>query len=122
MSGMANPGFERLRMIRPEVERACVLLASPSAEALDRCAGVLESACTDLARCQPWARSVQGNPEARAEVDLLEAAVRRAGRLLKVARDYYMEWSSRWATLSSGYTPGGEVAAPIRRGLVSLTG
>ena len=119
---MANPGWERLRRLRPELERACGLLASPSAEALDRCAGVLESACADLAKCRPWAGSVEGQAEALAEAQRLQAAVRRAGHLLQVAWDYHSIWTSRWAATTSGYTPNGEAPSTVRRGIVSLTG
>jgi hypothetical protein len=118
----ANHGIERILVVRSEVERACGLLASPSAEALDRCAGVLESACSDLASCRPWVSGAQGNLEALAEARRLQEAVRRASHLLQTARDYYAKWSQAWAALTNGYTPRGEVPAPGRRGLVCLTG
>jgi len=122
MTMTARSGFERLRAVRSEVERACDLLVSPSAEALDRCAGVLESACSDLEACRPWVRGAQGNPEAVAEAHRLHQAVRRAAHLLLIARDYYAKWSHAWAALTSGYTPSGEAPAPVLPGLVCLTG
>ena len=122
MRATANPGLDRLRRVRPEVERACCLLSSPSAEGLDRCADVLKSACSELARCQQWARGPQANPEALAEAYRLQEAVRRVSHLLQIARDYHTTWCHKWATLTSGYTPGGLAPAPVRRGLVSLAG
>jgi hypothetical protein len=116
----AVPGLERLRMVRPEVERVCSLLASPSAEGLDRCAKVLESARADLASYRTWAGCARGDSSALAEAHHLQEAVRRASHLLQVARDYYANWSHRWRTQSSGYTHSGEAAAPVSRGLISL--
>jgi hypothetical protein len=117
-----NLGFERLRAIRSEVEGACGLLASPSAEALDRSVGVLETACSDLETCRSWMREAQGNPEALAEAHRLHEAVRRASHLLQTARDYHAKWSQAWAMLTSGYTPSGETPVTVRQGLVCLTG
>ena len=122
MTMTANPGFERLHAVRSDVERACGLLVSPSAAALDRCAGVLESAYLDLEACGPWVRLAQGNAEALAEARRLHQAVRRTSHLLETARDYYAKWSPAWAALTNGYTPRGEAPAPVRRGLVCLTG
>jgi hypothetical protein len=118
----ARSGFERLLMVRSEVEEACGLLASPSAELLDRCAGVLESACSDLMTCRSWVMDSHGNPEALAEARRLQASVRRASHLLQIARDYYQKWSHTWVAMTSGYTARGEAPAPVRRGLVSLMG
>ncbi len=117
-----NPVWDCLRKVRPEVERACCLLSSPSAEGLDRCADVLKSACSELERCQQWLRGAQANPEVSAEAYRLQAAVRRVSRLLQIARDYHATWCHKWETLTSGYTPGGMAPAPVRRGLVSLAG
>lgn len=122
MTMVANLVFERLLVVRSEVERACGLLVSPSAEALDRCAGVLESAYSDLVSCRLWVSGAHGNPEALAEAHRLQEAVRRACHLLQTARNYFAEWSHTWAAVTSGYTPRGEAPAPVRRGLVCLTG
>lgn len=105
-----------------EVERAGNLLTSPSAETLERCASILESACSDLASSRNWPRAARGNPEALTEVRRLEEAVRRAAHLLQIAQDYFAKWSQTCAALTSGYTPNGGVPSPLRRGLVSLTG
>jgi hypothetical protein len=118
----ANLALDRLLAVRSEVERACGLLVSPSAEALDRCAGVLESACSDLETCRSWVRGAQGNPEALAEARRLHEAVRRASHLLEIARDYYAKWSRAFAALTNGYTPDGVTPALVCRGLVCLTG
>ena len=122
MTMTANLGFERLLMVRSEVERAGGLLVSPSAEALDRCAIILESACAELVSCRPWVGGARGNPEALAEAHRLRETVRRASHLLQTSRDYYAKWSQAWAALTSGYSPRGEAPAPPRRGLVCLTG
>jgi hypothetical protein len=122
MKMTASSGFERLLVVRSEVERACVLLGSPTADALDRCANVLESACSDLVNCRPWVSGAQGNSEALAEAHRLQEAVRRAARLLQTGQEYFAKWSQAWEALTSGYTPRGEAPAPARRGLVCLTG
>jgi hypothetical protein len=119
---MARSGFEGLLMVHSEVEEACGLLASPSAEMLDRCARVLESACSDLVSCRSWLSGSQGNPEALAEARRLQASVRRASLLLQIARDYYQKWSQTWVAMTSGYTARGETPPPVRWGLVSLMG
>jgi hypothetical protein len=118
----ANPEFERLLLVRAEVERACGLLVSPTSEALDCCAGLLESACSDLVSCRPWMSGAEGNPEALAEARRLQEAVRRAGHLLEIARDYYAKWTEAWTALGAGYAPRGAPAATVRQGLVYMTG
>lgn len=122
MTMTANLRFERLLTARSEVERAVGLLASPSFEALDRCAGVLESARSDLGSCLPLVSGSQGNAEALAEAYRLQESVRRASHLLQTARDYFAKWSQTWAGLTTGYTPTGEAPVTVRRGLVCLTG
>ena len=114
--------FERLLSARSEVEQVCILLASPTAEVLDRCTAVLESASAALISCQPWLKGAQGNPEVLSEAGLLQRAVRRASRLLQSAYGFYMRWSQAWLGLTAGYTPFGESPAPPRRGLVWVTG
>jgi hypothetical protein len=122
MTMTANLGCEQLLMVRSEVERAVGLLISPSAEALGRCAVILESACSDLVICRPWVRGAHGNPEAMTEARRLQETVRRVSHLLQTARDYYAKWSEAWAASTSGYTPTGDAPLPVRRGLVCLTG
>jgi hypothetical protein len=122
MTMLLDLGFERLGAVRSEVERACGLLVSPSAEALDRCTGVLESACSDLETCRSWVRGAHGKPEVLAEARRLNEAVRRAFHLLEIARDYYAKWIQSWAAVNNGYNPTGETPLTVGRGLVCLTG
>jgi hypothetical protein len=118
----ANLESERLRVVRSDVERACALLASPSAEALDRCLGVLESACSGLTNFRPMTTRGDGHPEVLAEALRLQEAVRRASGSLQIARDYHAKWTQTWGSFNTGYAPQGSAAAPVRRGLLCLTG
>jgi hypothetical protein len=109
-------------MVRLEVEGACRLLSSPSADGLDRCARVLESACSGLIYYGPRASGVRGSPEAIAEASRLQAAVRSASLLLRIGQDYYAEWIHAWGAFPSGYTPGRAVTNAGHGGLMSFTG
>ncbi|MBZ5620888.1 MAG: hypothetical protein LAQ69_19485 [Acidobacteriia bacterium] len=118
----ANLVLERLLLVRSEVEQARGLLLSPSAEGMDHCSAVLESACCELAGCRPWLSGASGHPEVLVEAHRLQQAVRRAGGLLETAWDYYAQWNRTRSGWSAGYTPRGEPPPQIRRGLVCLTG
>jgi hypothetical protein len=114
--------LQRLFRVRSELERACTLLGSPSAEVLDRCSVVLRSACSELGYCGPWLSGAQGNAEAQREAHLLQQAVRRVSAILQNAWDFYTKWSQARQALSAGYTPLGEQPTVFRRGLICLTG
>lgn len=106
---------EQLLAARWEVDRARALLLSPSPEALDRCSQVLETAACRLEQWRPRLREGIGNPAALEEARRLQAAVRRAGRLLEGALSFHLNWSRWLGAMSAGYIPGGD-PAPVPRG------
>lgn len=97
---------------RQELERACDLLLSPSPAALDQCASLLETAVTKVAACQAAITDLQETePGASAEGRRLQAAVRRARRLLESAAEYHQNWTRRIGAMSAGYDGRGEPVA-----------
>ncbi|HLK66984.1 MAG TPA: hypothetical protein VKU19_26305 [Bryobacteraceae bacterium] len=118
---MSERASERIRDALHFVEQACSLLARPSVEALDRCTGVLETACSILADCAAREVVAARRVEVLPEVRRLQERVQDASRLLQTARQYHTQWSQAWAVVSSGYAPGG-APTPVRRSLMSLTG
>jgi hypothetical protein len=106
---------EQLLAARSEVDRACALLVSPSPEALDRCSRVLETAGSRLEEWRPRLREGIGNPAALEQARRLQAAVRRAGRLLEGASSFHLNWSRWLGAVSAGYTERGD-PAPVPRG------
>jgi len=84
--------------------------------------GVLETACSGLTNSRPMTTRGDGNPEVLAEALRLQEAVRRASGSLQIARDYHAKWTRTWLAIDDGYAPQGSAAAPVRRGLLCLTG
>jgi len=107
-----------LRTTRIEVRKACELLVSPSPEALDACAGVLESAVATLS----GGHDIAAGPEALDEAFRLRTAIRTAARLLQGAADYHSRWLQVLGTLTAGYTARGEPAPIARQQRISLSG
>jgi hypothetical protein len=114
---------EQLAAARENLDRACELLLSPSPEALDQCAPLLEAAVTKVTACQ---QAVAGQewtaPGASAEGRRLQAAVRRARRLLDSAAEYHQNWARRIGALSAGYDGRGEPAEVDRGRRLILRG
>jgi hypothetical protein len=117
-----NPNLDRLRALRARVEEACVRLALPAVEALEHCSCLLESVRSELARYCAGARGAPRDPQMLFEAQRLQAAVHRAGQLLRSAWEYHATWSQRWLGLGAGYAPPGMTAPPERRGLICLSG
>jgi hypothetical protein len=116
MSNQAHGVTEQLAAARKETERACDLLLAPSPEALDRCASLLQAAVAQVTASKAaLASPAQREPGATAEGRRLQAAVRRARRLLEAAAEYHQNWARRIGTMSAGYDGRGEPAA-VERG------
>jgi hypothetical protein len=110
------PVTEQLAAAHEKLDRACALLLSPSPEALDQCAPLLIAAIAHVTAGQDAiARPARADAAASAEGRRLQAAVRRARRLLESAADYHHNWARRMGAMSAGYDGRGEPAA-IERG------
>lgn len=121
MSNRAPRASRELTAAREKVERACALLLSPSPEALDQCAPLVEAAVAVVAACRE-ALEPPVEPGAAAEGRRLQAQVRRAWCLLEAAAAYQNNWAKRLATLTAGYNRRGEPAAVASSSRMSLRG
>jgi hypothetical protein len=115
---VAGGGLANLAAGREIAERACRLLDGPSPEALESCAGLLETAVLEIRS----ARVLAGDSGARAEARRLQAALRQGAALLRNAADYHNNWSHWLRARTGGYQPGGEPAGLERPGAVSVKG
>lgn len=115
---VSDGGVAHLAAGRECAERACGLLAGPTREALESCAGLLETAVRELS----LARVVAGDAGARAEARRLRAAVQRGSVLLRSAAGYHEGWSHWLGARTGGYRPGGEPAGLERPATVSVKG
>jgi hypothetical protein len=106
---------EQLMAARQELDRACDLLTKPSPQAMDACTAVLEAAGRQLAEWQPSFSQQAGNPVALEEAWRLKRSVTRAGRLLKGAGDFHLNWLRLRGAMTGGYTETGE-SAPLLHG------
>jgi len=113
---------EGLAAARSRVERVCGLLVLASPEFLDGCPGLLESACSVIAKFRPYLGGARGHPEVLAEAYRLQFAVHHAARLLESAREYHAKWNRILGAMTGGYTPQGHAAPFLRPGRVCLTG
>jgi hypothetical protein len=112
MSSLAHNLTGQLADARQELERVCDLLLSPSPAALDQCSSLLKTAVAKVAACQAAVTGPhQTEPGASVEGHRLQAAVRRARRLLESAAEYHQNWTRRIGAMSAGYDARGEPAA-----------
>jgi hypothetical protein len=103
-----------------DLEEACGLLRTPSPPALDAAAAILGRVVAEVAEAR---RGRPGGASAQtAELHGLQRVVRRARVLLEKASAYHEGWSARVRSLTGGYGPGGEPAAAITRGRLSVEG
>jgi hypothetical protein len=96
------------------MQRACDMLLSPTAEALDQCSLLLDATARDLAGCRP---EPGDKGCALQEARLLHSAVRRARILLDCAFSFRQAWSRRLGAITAGYTVRGELAAHAGSGV-----
>ncbi len=115
---MAPGSIEGLLAGREMTERACRILESPTAENLEACRILLETAVGKV-QCLKLASPDSG---ARAEVLRLRNVVRRAAALLQNAAEYHTGWTRLLGVRSGGYERSGEPAGIARRPSVSLEG
>jgi hypothetical protein len=115
---VSERGAAHLAAGRKSAERACELLARPTPEALESCAGLLETAVRQVS----LVRAVAGDAVARAEVRRLRASLQTASALLRSAAGYHEGWSHWLGARIGGYQPGGEPAGLERPATVSVTG
>ncbi len=99
---------KQLSQARAEVTQAVEALLSPTPQALDRCALLLQAAIKNVTASPSVSGETQGALE---EARQLQRAVRRARMLLDAAFEFHRQWNRRLGALSGGYTPEGEPAA-----------
>lgn len=119
MSGAAEV-IEQLAATRAQLESACELLLSPSAEAVDRCSVVLESAGRRMAEFRSDLSSAQGDPGAIEEAWKVRRTFLRAGKLLENAARFHQNWVAIRGAMTGGYTNRGEPAPVLHPGRVFL--
>ena len=112
MTASAN---ERLAAARAAVDDACQLLLSPTAEQMDRCARLLESAVAELRAFRTSINASSPRAELPAEARSLQRSIGCAKRLLESAGAFYANWIRCLAALCGGYTNQGQ-PAPLERG------
>jgi hypothetical protein len=117
----AEEVVERLAALGLELNRAADLLISPTPEALDQTAALLRAATLELALVRGGLSPGAGLP-AKEAARGLRAAAHRASRLLEAAASFFGNWNRHLGAITGGYIPGGEPAAVVRRGHVSLHG
>ena len=112
MSGAAAV-IEQLAATRVQLESACELLLSPSAEAVDRCSVLLETAGRRMAEFRSGLSVAQGDPDAIEEAWRVRRTFLRAGKLLESAARFHDNWVAIRGAMTGGYTNRGE-PAPLR--------
>jgi hypothetical protein len=102
-----------LAAARVEVERACRSLVLASPQALTASEGALGRAAEALRQGHATGDWKPAGEGARIELSRLQAAIRRAGRLLASASQYHAGWLRTLSAMTGGYSPRGE-AAPMQ--------
>jgi hypothetical protein len=111
-----------LAAVRVEVEGACRSLVLASPEALSYCEGALARAAEALRRGRAAWDWKSAGAAARIEASRLQAAIRRATRLLSSASRYHAGWLRILSAMSGGYSPRGEAAPMPGLRRISLEG
>jgi hypothetical protein len=102
------------------LEQVCALLVTPSPQALDEAAAILERVAAEVAEASRPAR--RGAPGQLQEYEGIQRRVRFARILLERAAAYHAGWSAWLGSLTGGYEPGGEAAGRVSRGRLSIEG
>jgi hypothetical protein len=105
--------MERLAATRAQLDAASEQLLSPTADAVDRCSALLESACSRLTDCRAEVAAAQGDAGALEEAWKLRRSFQRASKLLESAARFHDNWVAIRGTMTGGYTNRGE-PAPLR--------
>ncbi len=104
---------EQLAATRVQLDAACNLLLSPTAESVDRCSLLLESAGSQMASFREQMASAQGDAGAIEEAWKVRRSFLRAAKLLENAAKFHDDWASLRGAITGGYTSSGE-PAPVR--------
>jgi hypothetical protein len=105
--------MEQLAATRAQLDAASEQLLSPTADAVDRCSAMLESASGRLAACRAEAIAAQGDAGALEEAWKLRRSFVRATRLLDHAARFHENWVAIRGAMTGGYTNRGE-PSPLR--------
>jgi hypothetical protein len=105
---------------RPGLDQVCLLLTTPSPEALDRAAAILDAVVAEIADARRGMQRERAAP--LAEYQAIRRASRMARILLDKAAAFHAGWNARLRSLTAGYEPGGEAAASTWRGRLSVEG
>ena len=119
MSGGAAVG-ERLAAIRSQLDTVCGMLISPTAETLDRCTAMLESAAGRMTESLPDLGGARGDALALEEAWRVRRCYQRAAALAENAARFHGGWMAVRGAMTGGYTPGGEPAEVRYPGRVFL--
>jgi hypothetical protein len=103
----AQDELRLLRQTREDLEQSCILLQTPSAEALDHCAELLEAACLRAREWNAQLPAFEAVPGAKDEARRLRSSLRRAARLLESAASYHARWGRIVGAMCVGYAPDG---------------
>jgi hypothetical protein len=112
--------MERLAATRAQLDSASEQLLSPTADAVDRCSALLESACSRLTDCRAEVAAAQGDPAALEEAWKVRRSFLRATKLLESAARFHENWVAIRGAMTGGYTNRGEPAAIQHPGRVFL--
>ena len=105
--------MERLAATRAQLDAASEQLLAPTADAVDRCSALLESACNRLSDCRVDVAAAQGDPAALKEAWKVRRSFLRASKLLENAARFHENWGAIRGAMTGGYTSRGE-PAPLR--------
>ena len=114
------PESVELSNSRAGLEQVCALLTTPSPPALDEAAAILGKVAAEVADAGRRVRS--GAPAQVEEYHRLRGTARVARILLEKAATYHAGWSACLGSLTGGYGPGGEAAARVLPGRLSIEG
>ena len=109
----AAAAIEQFTAVRVRLDAACGLLMEPTAEALDRCSILLESAGHQMADFRSKIGEVQGDPIALEAAWGVRRAFLRAASLFKGVASFHGGWMAVRGAMTGGYTNRGE-PAPVR--------
>jgi hypothetical protein len=105
--------IEQFGAARAQLDAACDLLHSPTAEAVDRCSMLLESAWSRMADSQSQIGEAHGDPAALEAAWRVRRSFLKAAKLLEGAAAFHNGWTAIRGSMTGGYTDRGE-PAPVR--------
>jgi hypothetical protein len=112
--------IDQLTATRAQLDSACHLLLSPTADSVERCSVLLERASDRMVGFRPEMAAVQGDAAAMEEAWKVRRSFQRATRLLENAARFHRNWETIRGVMTGGYTNRGEPAQPRHPGRVCL--